>query len=145
MAETKNYSWIGLVAVLGTLFMIVGVFLNWATIGGVDYSGWDLYSDVNGITGIVNNTYAPLVVLIMGILGLIIALVPIFKQKTGKIMGALALILSFVAIIVTVLCYMGIGDVELISHSVGSGLWVALVGGIIMLLGSIVDIVKIHE
>ena len=140
MAETKNYAWIGLIAVLGTLFMIIGVFLNWATIGGVDYSGWDLYSD----GGIVDNSFAPLAVLIIGILGLIVCLVPIFKQNTGKIIGALALILSFVAIIVTALLYMSIGDLS-VSTSIGSGLWVALVGEVLMLLGSLVDIMKIHE
>ena len=144
MSESK-FNWMGLVAVLGALFMIVGVFLNWATIGGVDYSGWDLYGDVNSISGVVDNTFAPLAVLIIGILGLLVCLVPIVKHNTGKMIGALALLLSIVGIAVTVLLYMSIGDVSVISHSVGSGLWVALVGEIILLLGSFVDILKVHD
>ena len=145
MTETKKFNWLGLVAVLGALFMMIGVFLNWATIGGVDYTGWDLYSNVNSINGVVDNTFAPLAVLIIGILGFLVCLVPIFKHNTGKMIGALALILSIIGIAVTAMLYMSIGDISVITHSVGSGLWVALVGEIILLLGSFVDIFKVHD
>ena len=86
------------------------------------------------------------------ILSLILTIVPtVFnKGKIGKILGALALILAVVTLVLAFLYY---GDVSGYSFnesvfgfsaslSIGAGLWVVIAGSIITVLGGILDIAK---
>lgn len=155
MADTREVNWLGLIGLIGSVLMIVGVFLSWVDVqigSGIisyseSYSGWTTYSD-----GIGDYSYAALVTLIAGILALITTIIPIvpnvFKSdKVNKLLGVLSLILAVVAVVLIVL-YNGqmesisIAGITIASASAGIGLWIALAGSVVLAVGGIVDIVK---
>ena len=169
MTEVKKFNALGIIGIIGALLMIIGVFLSWLDfsysgplIGSetISYTGMDIFStDIIGegensinFSDITDYYYVPVIALVCGILSLILTIVPtVFnKGKIGKILGALALILAVVTLVLAFLYY---GDVSGYSFneslfgfsaslSIGTGLWVVIAGSIITVLGGILDIAK---
>ncbi len=155
MADTK-VNWMGLIGLIGTILMIVCVFLSWVDIevgvlgytNTTSFSGWDVFSnaDLNA-----DYAYAPVVTLVAGILALITTIIPIlpnlFKSdKVNKLLGALSLILAIVAVILIVLFTgqmdsIGYEGVLSAGASAGIGLWLSLVGAVILAVGGILAVV----
>ena len=157
MSETTSkVNLFGLIGFIGTIILIVGVFLNWVTLDlssiignkSVSISGWNSYGDAD-YKGRFEYAYAPLIALVCGVISLITTLLPIVykNEKVTKILGIVTLILAVVAIVISVLFYTNISesyDLYLATYtsSVAVGFWLCLVGAIITALGGIVDILK---
>lgn len=139
--EKKDLNLLGIIALVGAIFMIIGVFINWTSIDAIlttlHQSGWDIYKD-----GLYDYSYAPLLVLICGILALLLMIVPTFVnvdkfKKINNILGIITLILSLICVIVVCLFYSKMSPAK-----ADVGLWLALIGSIITLIGGVMPIVK---
>lgn len=154
----KNNNIVGIVGLLGAVLLIVGVFLTWIDLdfssllgsASESYSGMDVYSNDDGYFDDITYGYAPLVALIAGIVALITTIAPMFYHNDGvwKALGVVTLILGIVTVILGFL-FRGdvtdgfeIGGLMKASVSVGAGLWVCIAGGILLIIGAIIDIVK---
>lgn len=168
-AEAKKFNILGIVGIIGAILMIVGVFLSWMdlSVSFFGYSetysatGMDVFSGKLviadgiefGFDTITAYSYAPVVALVCGVLALIATIVPtVFnKGKVGKILGAVALILAIVSIVISFMFYGDVsafeGSVDLVgivgaTVSVGMGFWLAIAGAIITIIGGILDVAK---
>lgn len=147
MADIKQYNILGIVAIIGALLMIIGVFLSWAEMSFIGFSesasGWDIATDSDGEVGY---WYAPIVALVCGVISLIAMIFPMIMpaKNIGKALGALGLILAVVTIIVTVLYYNDLGSIssDYFSFGAGAGVWVVIVGAVITIIGAILDFAK---
>ena len=149
MTTVSKGNVLGIVALIGALLMIVGVFVAWVNIevvilGSQNYTGWQVYTDDTFADAQYN--YAPLVALIAGIVAFFTAVLPIvLKNATAnRILGIVSLILGVVALILMVLFNgtMDSLDLALVSFtaSTGVGLWISLAGSVLLILGAILDI-----
>ena len=152
MTTVSKGNVLGIVALIGALLMIVGVFVAWvdlsitSIIGNAssNYTGWQVYTDDTFADAQYN--YAPLVTLIAGIVAFFTAVLPIvLKNATAnRILGIVSLILGVVALILMVLFNgtMDSLDLALVSFtaSTGVGLWISLAGSVLLILGAILDI-----
>lgn len=154
MANVSKGNILGIVALLGALLMIVGVFVAWVTvditalnhtISSTDYTGWSVYSDE--IFADAEYNYAPLVALIAGIVAFFTAVLPIVLKKpaVNRALGIVSLILGIVALVLMVLFHGQMDSIDLIglanfSISAGTGLWISLVGSVLLVIGAIIDI-----
>ncbi|MDO5853783.1 MAG: hypothetical protein Q4Q62_07050 [Thermoplasmata archaeon] len=152
MADSKA-NLLGIIGLVGAVLMIVGVFLAWMEASfdiviystSQSYTGWQIYTE--GMEGSYN--YASLVALIAGIVALITTIIPIvLKNATAnRALGIVTLILAVVAIVLMVLFYGDMDALVVEGHTVASttagiGFWLSMVGGIVLAVGGIVDIVK---
>ena len=146
--ETSNINFLGIVAFVGAVFMIAGVFLTWLsfdlTILGVKtWTGMDVFnSDLE-----ISYKFVPMVSLIGGILAILLMIVPTFMntekfETLNNILGIVTLILSAVAVICGILFFTQNWSTPLGSYSVGTGFWIVLVGAIITLVGGLMPIIK---
>lgn len=169
MTDTSKINVLGIIGIIGALLMIIGVFLSWLDFSitipvlgseSWSYSGMDIFgTDIIGegeytvsFADITGYYYVPIVALVCGILSLIMTIVPtVFnKGKIGKILGALALILAIVTVVLSFLYYGDVSGYEIseslfgisVNLSIGAGLWVVIAGSIITILGGILDIAK---
>ena len=141
--ESSNLNLLGLIGILGALFMVIGVFLTWASLDlylvKASWTGWDIYSDGKDV---VDYYYVPLISLICGIISLVLMIVPTFMNvdkfaKINNILGIVALILAIATVICSIL-FMTSND----GISMEIGFWLVLIGGIITVVGGLMPIVK---
>ena len=154
MANVNKGNALGILALIGALLMIIGVFVAWITVdvtalghvvSSEDYTGWSIYSDEMFEDAEYN--YAPLVTLIAGIVAFFTAVIPIALKKpaVNRVLGILSLILGVVALVLMIL-FNGqmdsfvVGGHTVASISAASGFWVSLAGSVLLILGGIVDI-----
>ena len=166
---------IGILGILGAILMIICVFLEWGSIemalmgesGTYAFSGWDLYSDIAIFSipildfsipiselELTSYSYVPLVALICGIIGLIATILPVASsgsKNINRIFGIIALILAIVSIVLMVLymtdlSYSG-GYEGLATATVGAsyGVYIGIVGAVLMILGGIGDVARKTE
>lgn len=153
MANVSKGNILGIVALVGALLMIVGVFVTWVTMDitalgmtvSTDYTGWNVYSDERFSDAEYN--YAPLVALIAGIVAFFTAILPIVLKKptANRLLGVISLILGVVALVLMILFHGQMDSINLIdlasfTVSAGTGLWIAIAGSILLILGAIIDI-----
>lgn len=151
--DKKNF--VALIGFIGTLLMIIGVFLSFVELEALSidigsYTGWDVYSD--DMFANADYNYAGLVTLIAGILALITSLLPMIpklneKPVIAQCLGALSFILSIIALILLFLFYGTLGDISVSGYSLASadagiGLWLCIIGALILAVGGIVEICK---
>ena len=138
MSETTSkVNLFGLIGFIGTIILIVGVFLNWVTLdynviitkGSESVTGWTLLHDAD-YKEVFDYVYAPLVALVCGVISLITTLLPIVykNEKVTRILGIVTLILAVVAIVIGFMFYGSVGDsVEILGMSayvgVDIGFW----------------------
>lgn len=167
MTDTSKVNWIGVIVLIGSLLMIAGVFLSWASASftlssftvSANATGMDVFSgnttiSYESISSTIDTSfeysYAPIVTLVAGIIALLGSIVMLGSknQKAGKALGALSVILAIVAIILMVLFNSGIGsdsfDFGIVSGglSTGSGLWVCMVGAVLAVIGGVIALAR---
>ena len=152
--ETSNINFLGIVAFVGAVFMIAGVFLTWLSqdlgiLGTSTWRGMDVFnSDLD-----FSYQFVPMVSLVGGILAILLMIVPTFMntekfETLNNILGIITLILSAVVVICGILFYTQswstpMGSVSLTDlYSIGSGFWIVIVGAIITLVGGLMPIIK---
>lgn len=152
--ETSNINFLGIVAFVGAVFMIAGVFLTWLSkdlsiLGTLTWSGMDVFNANEDFS----YQFVPMVSLVGGILAILLMIVPTFMnvekfETLNNILGIVTLILSAVVVICGILFYtqswslLG-GTVSLTDvYSVGTGFWIVIVGAIITLVGGLMPIIK---
>lgn len=161
---------IGAFGIIGAILMVVCVFLQWGSIEYAfgsynltyNFTGWNLYTDatVNSDIGLKisdldasSYSYAPLVVLICGVVGIIATILPMFvKSKTAsQVLGIIALILAIVSIVLMVLYVTDIAVSQSVTillvkisytASASYGAYIGIVGALLMVIGGIADVVK---
>ena len=157
MSETASkVNLFGLIGFIGTIILIVGVFLNWVTLDlssligstSTEITGWDLYGNED-YKDLFEYSYAPLIALVCGVISLITTILPVVykNEKITRVLGIVTLILAVVAIVIGVLFYSNISEtydllLATYTSSVGIGFWLCMVGAIITAIGGIVDILK---
>ncbi len=158
MSETASkVNLFGLIGFIGTIILIVGVFLNWVTVevtlpivgsSSESLTGWDIFNDAD-YKDAFEYSYAPIVALVCGVISLITTLLPIVykNEKVTRILGIVTLILAVVAIVIGFLYYGSVNDSVSFfgasaTVSVAIGFWLCMVGAIITAVGGIVDILK---
>ena len=159
--ETKDMNFLGIIAIIGAILMIVGVVLAWGTYDNllgetVKVSGMDFFND-KGVDG-TKYTWVPLVALICGIISLLLMILPTFVnvekfQQINNILGIVALVAALVVIIFGILFITQeftydwgafgkitkkFGD----FYKIGIGFWLTLIGAIITFVGGIMPILK---
>ena len=153
MANVNKGNALGILALIGALLMIIGVFVAWIDVGfdviitskTTSYTGWEVYSDEMFEDAEYN--YAPLITLIAGIVAFFTAVIPIALKKpaVNRVLGVLSLILGVVALVLMILFNgqmdsISIAGLASFSVSAASGFWVSLAGSVLLILGGIVDI-----
>ena len=160
--ETKDMNFLGIIAIIGAILMIIGVFLTWGTLegmfGNTTFTGMDFFNKVTGVFSDTKYTWVPLVSLICGIVALLAMVLPTFFnteqfKQINNILGIVALVASLVVIIFGILfitqeftysSFFGLkttvkfGDI----YSTGIGFWFTLIGAIITFIGGIMPILK---
>ena len=120
MSETTSkVNLFGLIGFIGTIVLIVGVFLNWVTLdynviitkGSESVTGWTIFSDAD-YKDVFEYAYAPIVALVCGVISLITTLLPIVykNERVTRVLGIVTLILAVVAIVIGFLFYGGVGE-----------------------------------
>lgn len=171
MSESKNgLNLLGIVGIIGALLMIVGVFLSWMDLSissslfglkeSSSFTGMDVFSkdvltfgdESFRFSDVTSYYYAPAVALACGVVALIATVLPVFlKGGISKALGALALILAVITIVISFLFYNdvsgymfseNIGDLFSASLSIGAGLWVVIAGAVVTVIGGILDLAK---
>ena len=162
MSETTSkVNLFGLIGFIGTIILIVGVFLGWITLEygafgsteSMSATGWEIFNDED-YKDVFEYSYAPIIALVCGVISLITTLLPIVyrNENVTRVLGIVTLILAIVAIVISVMFYTNVTDSISItlpilgtlsaSTSVGIGFWLCMVGAIITAIGGIVDILK---
>lgn len=156
--ETKDMNFLGIIAILGAVLMIIGVFLTWGTLdlsifGSKALSGMDFFNKVSGVVDGTKFTWVPLVALICGIISLLLMILPTFVntekfQQINNILGIVALVAALVVIIFGILFITQSFDNGLTTYKFGEvyktgiGFWLTLIGAIITFVGGIMPILK---
>ena len=156
--ETKDMNFLGIIAIVGALLMVIGVFLTWGTLdlsifGSKALSGMDFFNKVNGVVDGTKYTWVPLVALICGIIALLVMILPTFFnteqfKQINNILGIVALVLSLLVIIFGILFITQSFDNGLTTYKfgdvykIGIGFWLTLVGAIITFIGGVMPILK---
>ncbi|MBQ4368535.1 MAG: hypothetical protein II805_02030 [Candidatus Methanomethylophilus sp.] len=149
--DMKNMNLLGIIAIIGAVILIVGVFLTWLSIGDATASGWKVYTDAKDSD--LKYTFVPLLALICGIISLVLMIVPTFMnvdkfKQINVILGLIALILAIVVVICGILFYtqswtaFGVTIKLTDIYKIGIGFWLVLIGGIITMVGGLMPIIK---
>ena len=155
--ETKDMNFLGIIAIVGAILMVIGVFLAWGTYDGISgtvkVSGMDFFNG-DCIKG-TEYTWVPLVALICGIISLLLMVLPTFMnvdkfQQINNILGIVALVMALLVIIFGILfitqefSYLG-GNVKVKFgdyYKTGIGYWFTMIGAVITFVGGIMPILK---
>jgi amino acid transporter len=147
---------IGILAIIGALIAIIGVFLPWETVKIVaagygettSASGWDFVTDfdADGIKDVLTK-YAPVLCIIGGILTLIIFLLNFVQSvKVNKYIPVISLIVMILALIFCIVAVIDINDntgsLLGVTVSIGYGLWICLIGVILAIISPIIALIK---
>lgn len=163
--DTKNINLLGIIALVGAIILVAGVFVGWLSfsVGGTTttWTGWNVYNNATinhvSLDPKMGYTFVPLVALICGIISLLLMIVPTVMnvdkfKKINDILGIIALVCALVVVICGLLFYTQSWTVSSLLGSVtykltdvytiGAGFWLVLVGGIITLVGGLMPIIK---
>lgn len=164
--DPKNI--IGILGILGAFVMIFSVLLDWATVNlpvigmSFDVTGWDLHAgsvDTENISaqygipvvGATEYDYAPLVVLVCGILGIVSVALQLFSSTAtaNKVAMVVTIVLAVASIALAVLYSGDIashnGEViptSIMNYEASYGVWVSVVGAIMVIVGGVGGLLK---
>lgn len=138
----------GILAIVGGLLMIVGVFMDWVVfdlgfLGTETVSGMEVLDELGSDEV---SMYAPMIALVIGVVSLLVGGVSLLGKADDmkRIMSIATIIL---AIIVVIFAFMFNGELSGDDFGIveaGAGLWIALVGGIVSAVGGVLGIVKLN-
>jgi len=147
---------IGILAIIGAIIAIIGVFLPWETVTAVvagysestSASGWKFLTefDTDGIKDVLTK-YAPVLCIIGGALTLIIFIMNFVQTvKINKFVPLISMIVMILALIFCIVAVVNINDdtgsLLGVTVSIGYGLWVCLIGVILAVISPIIAIIK---
>lgn len=137
-----------IIAAIGAVMTIGGVFLSWVDLSGAvsnSLMGWDIStkSTYNG----TSFGYVPVVSLACGIatLALMVLCIMEVDKRWNNTMNIVGIGISVITLILILLFNNDIGasfGTDVVSAATGVGLWVTLAGSIIAAAGGIVSAVK---
>jgi hypothetical protein len=118
-------------AILGGLLGVVGSLLTWISSDVGDVSGFDASNDAY-------------TVLIVGVLGIALGVLWLLAtlDPLARVGGFVALALGIVLAGVAVYDILDVGDLDLAGAAVGIGLWLALAGGVLLIVAGALGIVR---
>ncbi|MBE6527927.1 MAG: hypothetical protein E7Z64_01975 [Thermoplasmata archaeon] len=127
----------------GALLMILGSTTTWIIEASYGTSGWDIFYNFDDPDGFSEKClkYAPLVTLIIGVLILIMPVVTIFfNNMIVRFVNLVSVPLSVVSLFMLIKARGEIVDIleGVPDSSVGAGLYMAIVGCILVIIGAIV-------
>ena len=138
----------GILAIVGGLLMIVGVFMDWVVfdfgfLGTETVSGMEVLDELESDEV---SMYAPMIALVIGVVSLLVGGVSLLGKADDmkRIMSIATIIL---AIIFVIFAFMFNGELSGDDFGIvkaGAGLWIALVGGIVSAVGGVLGIVKLN-
>ena len=164
--DPKNI--IEILGILGAFVMMFSVLLSWATVNlpvigtSFDVTGWDLHAgsvDAENISaqygipvvGATEYDYAPLVVLICGILGIVSVALQLFSSTAtaNKVAMVVTIVLAVASIALAVLYSGDIashnGEViptSIMNYEASYGVWVSVVGAAMVIVGGVGGLLK---
>lgn len=138
----------GILAIVGGLLMIVGVFMDWVVFD-LDFLGTETVSGMEVLDELESDEvsmYAPMIALVIGVVSLLVGGVSLLGKADDmkRIMSIATIIL---AIVVVIFAFMFNGELSGDDFGIveaGTGLWIALVGGIVSAVGGVLGIVKLN-
>ena len=144
---------IGILAIIGAILMISGIFLSWYTIdtmlGDTNWSGWELLTEGGDVDGAKQTMtkYAPIPLLIAGILTILIFVANFIDAlKMPKFVPAISLIVTIIALVFSVVAIIYINDftgsAPGVEAKIGIGIILCLVGTILAIIGPILALIK---
>ncbi|HEX9994062.1 MAG TPA: hypothetical protein VGB14_14135, partial [Acidimicrobiales bacterium] len=115
----------------GGLLGVVGSLLTWISSDVGDVSGFDASNDAY-------------TVLIVGVLGIALGVLWLLAtlDPLARVGGFVALALGIVLAGVAVYDILDVGDLDLAGAAVGIGLWLALAGGVLLIVAGALGIVR---
>lgn len=137
-----------LIAAIGAVMTIGGVFLSWVDLSGVtsgSLMGWDI--STNSAYSNTSFGYVPMVSLACGIISLALMVLCIMEvdKRWDNTMNIAGVGISVIALILILLFNNDIGTsfgTDMINAATGMGLWVALAGCIVTAAGGIISTMK---
>jgi len=147
---------IGILAIIGAIIAIIGVFLPWETLSVVvagygdstSVSGWKFLTefDADGIKDVLTK-YAPVLCIIGGVLTLIIFIMNFIESvKINKYVPLISMIVMILALVFCIVAVIDINDdtgsLLGVTVSIGYGLWICLIGVILAVITPIIALIK---
>ena len=138
----------GILAIVGGLLMIVGVFMDWVVfdlgfLGTETVSGMEVLDELESDEV---SMYAPMIALVIGVVSLLVGGVSLLGKADDmkRIMSIATIILAIVVVIFAFMFNGELSDDDFGIVEAGAGLWIALVGGIVSAVGGVLGIVKLN-
>ena len=128
------------VGILGSVMILIGIFLPWAGAGAfgfsISFSGWDLNSMSTSLgTGALWEVTA-----LLG-LGVLCMILSIIEAVTAKAPGAIVLVFGIISILVTILVFNELSPILSIPGAfIGFGVYVCIIGSIIATIGGAIGV-----
>ena len=138
----------GILAIVGGLLMIVGVFMDWVVFD-LDFLGTETVSGMEVLDELGSDEvsmYAPMIALVIGVVSLLMGGVSLLG-KADDMKRIISIATIILAIIVVIFAFMFNGEFSDDDFGIveaGAGLWIALVGGIVSAVGGVLGIVKLN-
>ena len=126
----------GILVLIAALLAVLSFFLAWTSIGPISWNGLD-YLDTGEAVG-----YAPLLIMIVGIVALILALLPMLDVKllAAPIDKILTMVFGVLIIVFFVWCATAEGRN---FDYLGIGAWLALISGILLIVVPLLALLKV--
>lgn len=144
--ELKKAQPVILVSV-GVLVCVIGYFLVWLKSGGVDFSGLDLATNKNGISGQLNNAWQiwiPLICLILAAISAIFAVIVSCVEVPRMYRGIVWAILGIIILVLVIVWETtSINGVDFGKDSWGS--YLAIFTGVVIALTGIFEMTNLFE
>jgi len=143
-----------IVVIIGAIVAIVAFFLAWLTISGTSFNGMDLMNNKESIKDLLNNSWQlmiPLICLILAIIVAIAAIISMFIEIPKMYLNIGYIIFGLVILILAVVFFTAQCESDFINgtfkfaDNASAGVWVALVGGVIIALSGVLDIAGIYD
>ena len=138
----------GILAIVGGLLMIVGVFMDWVVfdlglLGTETISGMEVLDELESDEV---SMYAPMIALVIGVVSLLVGGVSLLGKADDmkRIMSIATIILAIIVVIFAFMFNGEVSDDDFGIVEAGAGLWIALVGGIVSAVGGVLGIVKLN-
>lgn len=138
----------GILAIVGGLLMIVGVFMDWVVfdlgfLGTETVSGMEVLDELESDEV---SMYAPMIALVIGVVSLLVGGVSLLGKADDmkRIMSIATIILAIIVVIFAFMFNGELSDDDFGIVEAGAGLWIALVGGIVSAVGGVLGIVKLN-
>lgn len=116
----------GLVGFFGAIFLIIGIFLPWASGVFTSLSGWDLAQISQALGG---SPWAVYVLLVLGLIGLIFALLGIEVHRHFQVA---TVICGLVSLLFTLLL---LRELSIIGTLIGGGIIICIIGSLCLIFG----------